>query len=154
MVADGLGISAEFQATLSSVVFADIRVALHTGSFADARALTGRAFGDMQPDGLMLPFGRIAGAELAVAASLPDASDLLADAASTVEENDWAEACLLRATGRLHDDPDALAAAVERWERIGARFERACTLLLLPDRLDAGGRGRLRRVLLRHGPGE
>jgi hypothetical protein len=27
---------------------------------------------------------------------------------------------------------------VSGWEAIGARFERACTLLLLPDRVDEG----------------
>ena len=48
--------------------------------------------------------------------------------------NAWAAACLARARGRLHGDRDALAESVTGWERIGARFERACTLLLLADR--------------------
>jgi hypothetical protein len=73
-----------------------------------------------------------------VIAELPNAVELLEAAAPEADENDWAAACLLRATGRLHGDRDALAAAVDRWERIEARFERACTLLLLPDRVSEG----------------
>jgi hypothetical protein len=46
-------------------------------------------------------------------------------------EHAWAAACLARAAGRLHGDQDALAAAVAGFERIGATFERAATLLLL-----------------------
>ena len=45
---------------------------------------------------------------------------------------------LLRAAGRLHHDETALKDSVAAWEAIGARFERACTLLLLPDRVDEG----------------
>ena len=47
-------------------------------------------------------------------------------------------ACLARAAGRLHDDTDRLTESAERWERLGARVERACTLLLLPERADEG----------------
>ena len=45
---------------------------------------------------------------------------------------------LLRAAGRLHGDRAELEQSVIRWEGIGARFERACTLLLLPGRADEG----------------
>jgi len=45
---------------------------------------------------------------------------------------------LLRAAGRLHHDETALKDSVAGWDAIGARFERACTLLLLPDRVDEG----------------
>ena len=51
-------------------------------------------------------------------------------------ENAFARAILLRAAGRLHDDEAELLASVAAWEALGARFERAATLLLLPDRAD------------------
>jgi hypothetical protein len=87
--------------------------------------------------GSLRPGDGDAGAELAVAAGLPDAAVRLAAALSdTTAENDWAAACLTRAAGRLHRDPDELSAAVEAWERIDARYERACTLLLIPARED------------------
>jgi hypothetical protein len=69
-------------------------------------------------------------------AAVAAADDLAAAPAG--EESAWAEACLARAAGRLHGDRDALCAAVAGWERIGARFERACTLLLLPERAGEG----------------
>jgi hypothetical protein len=84
-------------------------------------------------------------AELAVVAGRPDAAERLAAAAPATAGHAWATACLARATGRLHGDEDALAAAVAGFERIGARFERAATLLLLPDRA-AEGRAELDHV--------
>jgi predicted ATPase len=81
-------------------------------------------------------------AELAVVAGRPDAAERLAAAESVAASHAWAAACLARAAGRLHSDQDALAAAVAGFERIGARFERAATLLLLPRRA-AGGRAEL-----------
>lgn len=65
---------------------------------------------------------------------LTDARERLDAAAALAEENDWAAACLLRARGRLNTDRADLERAVLSWERIGARFERACTLLLIPER--------------------
>jgi len=62
----------------------------------------------------------------------------LARAARFAPENDFVAACLLRAGGRLHEDEHDLAASVAAWEAIGARFERACTLLLLPARHHEG----------------
>ena len=50
-----------------------------------------------------------------------------AAASDAAAENDWAAACLSRATARLTGDADELAAAAQGWERIGARYERACT---------------------------
>ncbi|MEE6262573.1 hypothetical protein [Plantactinospora sonchi] len=78
------------------------------------------------------------GAELAVVAGLPDARELLS--AAERHENAWTAACTARARGRLYGDTAALTAAVAGWERIGARFERAATLLLLPDRAAEGRR--------------
>ena len=67
-----------------------------------------------------------------------DAEEQLATAQRLAKENDFVAAQLLRATGRLHHDEAALKESVAGWEAIGARFERACTLLLLPDRVDEG----------------
>jgi hypothetical protein len=33
----------------------------------------------------------------------------------------------------LHNDRAALEESLAGWQRIGSRFERACTLLLMPD---------------------
>ncbi|WP_207943161.1 hypothetical protein, partial [Actinomadura sp. KC345] len=97
-------------------------------------ALVEAAFADFPPQDWYRAYARAAGAELAVAAGLPDAADRLAAASDAAAENDWAAACLSRAAGRLHDDMDELSAAAQAWERIGARYERACTLLLIPAR--------------------
>jgi hypothetical protein len=43
--------------------------------------------------------------------------------------------------GRLTGDPAAFADAVAGFERIGAQFERACTLLLMPSCADEGRLG-------------
>ena len=72
--------------------------------------------------------------------SLPDATDRLAAAAPAGEENYWAAACLARAAGRLNGDHGALARSLAGWEGIDARFERACTLLLMDGRADEGAR--------------
>jgi len=78
------------------------------------------------------------GAELAVVASLPGASDLLAVLAEDAKQNDWARAAHLRATGRLRQDTGTLRTAADAWQDIGARYEYAATLLLLPDRAAEG----------------
>jgi predicted ATPase/DNA-binding CsgD family transcriptional regulator len=62
----------------------------------------------------------------------------LAIAQRLAPENNFVAAQLLRAEGRLRHDETALKDSVAGWEAIGARFERACTLLLLPDRVDEG----------------
>jgi predicted ATPase/DNA-binding CsgD family transcriptional regulator len=119
----------------SFAAFVDARTALRSGR--NDTALVEAAFADFPPQDWYRTYARAAGAELAVAAGLPDAAVRLATALSdTAAENDWAAACLTRAAGRLHHDPDELSAAVEAWERIGARYERACTLLLIPARED------------------
>ncbi|MFF0309654.1 ATP-binding protein [Streptosporangium sp. NPDC004379] len=117
--------------------FADARVAVHTGRFGGAAGLVELVFTDF-PQGRYQTYARAAGAELAVAAGLPDAAERLASASAVAGENDWAAACLARAEGRRSGDGAALAASVAGWERAGARFERACTLLLLPDRAAEG----------------
>ncbi len=84
------------------------------------------------------PYAWAIAAEVAVVARRPDAASRLDEAAPAGAENYWAAACLARAAGRLHDDHAELERSVEAWERIGARFERACTLLLLPCGADEG----------------
>jgi predicted ATPase/DNA-binding CsgD family transcriptional regulator/tetratricopeptide (TPR) repeat protein len=120
------------------VAFVDARVAVHTGrSVSGVADLVERAAAGFVP-GQFDRYATAACAELAVVAGLPDAGQRLAEAAEAGRENDWAAACLSRATGRLYGDTAALETAVDGWERIGARFERACTLLLLPARADEG----------------
>jgi predicted ATPase/DNA-binding CsgD family transcriptional regulator len=80
-------------------------------------------------------------AEVAVVAGAPDAAGRLAAAKPVGTESAWAAACLDRVRGRLGDRA-ALKRSVAGWERIEARFERACTLLLLDDR-SAEGRAEL-----------
>ena len=121
--------------------FAEARVAVHTGAVADAAEVVGRAFGKFAEQ-WWVPYARAAGAELAVVAGLPDAADRLAAAAPAGAENDWAAACLTRAAARMSRDPGELRSAVDAFERIDARFERACTLLLIPGG-DAEGRAEL-----------
>jgi predicted ATPase len=110
-------------------VFTTARTAVHLGPSADVPEPT---------SGRYHAYAVAAHTELAVVAGRPDAAERLGAAAPVAAEHAWAAACLARATGRLHGDQDALAAAVAGFERIGARFERAATLLLLPRRAGEG----------------
>lgn len=121
----------------SFAAFVDARVDLHIGRVDAATATTGQQFTGFVANRYE-PYVRAVRAELAVVAGLPDAAERLSVAASAAEQNDWAAASLTRAHGRLHRDRAALAASVKGWELIGARFERACTLLLIPDRAHEG----------------
>ncbi|MEJ3657309.1 LuxR C-terminal-related transcriptional regulator [Actinomycetes bacterium KLBMP 9759] len=121
----------------ASAAFVEARVAIHLGRLEDAAELVERAFAPFRRrwyEG----YARVTGAELAVVAGLPDAAQRLVAAERYAPESDWAAACLARARGRHDGDPAALAAAAAGFERIGARAERACTLLLLPDRAEVG----------------
>jgi predicted ATPase/DNA-binding CsgD family transcriptional regulator len=124
--------------------FTDSRVALHHGRPGEAVAtLAGLGIGerpwyDTTPHWDYDAYAWALAAEAAVLAGLPDAAQRLAAAAPAAQENLWADACLARATGRLHDDRAALEASLAGWQRIGSRFEHACTLLLLPDRAGQG----------------
>src|SRR5262249_10802150 len=122
---------------LSFATFVDARCAAHTGDLTRAKELVSQAFGDLS-QGWYAAYAQATAAELAVIASLPGAAQHLAAAAPAAQENAWAAACLDRTAGRLCDDPSTLASAIKGWERIGARFERACTLLLLPERASEG----------------
>ena len=105
--------------------FAELRVAIHAGT-DDPAALVAAAFAP-SPRSWHRPYEQAAAAELAVTAGLPDAEARLQAASAVGKQNDWAAACLARASGRLHRDPAMLAASAERWQRIGADYERACS---------------------------
>src|SRR5262249_57545183 len=64
---------------------------------------------------------------------LPGAGGAVAAAAPAGKENGWAAACIMRAEGGGLCDTGALTESARRWEHIGARFERDCTLQLLAD---------------------
>jgi hypothetical protein len=110
--------------------FVTARLAVHTG------AATTVDVPEAEPGARYHSYAVAAAAELAVVAGSPDAAQRLA--AADAGDNAWAQACLARAAGRLRGDEAALAASVAEWERVGARFERAVTLQLLPDRADEG----------------
>jgi predicted ATPase/DNA-binding CsgD family transcriptional regulator len=113
--------------------FADARVAVHTREYEQAAALVERAFAPFSIRWYEA-YARAAGAELAVAAGLPDAAERVAAALPYAEQNAWAAAGLARTRAILCGDRSALTEVVERWTSIDARFERACTLRLLPGR--------------------
>jgi predicted ATPase/DNA-binding CsgD family transcriptional regulator len=124
--------------------FTDSRVALHHGRPDQAAATLARlgigqrpwydSTGHWDYDA----YAWALAAEAAVMADLPDATRRLAAAAPAAQENLWSAACLARANGRLHDDRTALEESLAGWQRIGSRFEHACTLLLMPDRAAQG----------------
>ncbi|MBF8184571.1 hypothetical protein ITP53_02180 [Nonomuraea sp. K274] len=117
------------------MAFTDARLALHRGRFEQAAELVEAALVGRSTSATA-PYREAVAAELAVAAALPGAADRLA--ATSTGENEWAAACLARARGRLYEDDGQLHTALAIWERIDARFEHACTLLLLPGRADEG----------------
>jgi predicted ATPase/DNA-binding CsgD family transcriptional regulator len=136
---------------VSFAAFIDARIAMHEGridaavaAVADLPIGTEPWYGTLRWYSLR-PYTWAIAAEVAAAARLPDADARLAAAAPAGKENYWAEACLARATGRLTGNRAALERSLASWERIGASFERACTLLLLDDRADEG-RAQLRAL--------
>src|SRR5215469_4293267 len=128
----------------SFAAFNEARIALHRGQID--RAVTAVADLSMGPQAWygtpqwysLRPYAWAIAAEVAVVAGLPDAAGKLEEAAPAGAENYWAAACLARATGRFRQDRASLERSVAGWERINARFERACTLLLLPGRAAEG----------------
>jgi predicted ATPase len=114
--------------------FVEIRTNFHLGRLDDAvavvRALPPERLGSYDP------YARAAAAEAGLVAGLDNAERLIEAAAETAQHHLWASACLMRVRGRRTGDRADLLAAVAAWETIGSRFERACTLALLPDRVD------------------
>ena len=124
--------------------FSEARIALHQGRIdAAVAAVAGLPLGREPWYGAprwysARPYAWAIAAEVAIVAGLSEAADWLAAAAPAGEENYWAAACLARATGRLNGAQEALARSLAGWEGIDARFERACTLLLMDGRADEG----------------
>jgi len=119
--------------------FVEARLALHFGRWDEAAQLlahlpTGKDAWWQVRHWYFDAYPWAVAADLAVAAGLPDAAARLAAAEPAAQENRWAAACVARARARLTGDPADLAAAVTAWERVGARYERACTLALIPSR--------------------
>jgi hypothetical protein len=77
-----------------------------------------------------------AAAEFAAATRRPDAGACLLAAEPVARENEWAAGVLTRARARLTGSPADRAAALAIFEQLGARYERACTLALIPSRRD------------------
>ncbi len=75
-------------------------------------------------------------AELAAASGRGDAPAGLVASEPVARENAWAAAVLARARARLSGDPADFATALVRFENLYARYERACTLALIPARRD------------------
>jgi predicted ATPase/class 3 adenylate cyclase len=124
--------------------FVVARRAMHAGLHAEAAEVT-RAYGvnsdgwyDMETRWFYDAYVWALDAELAVVTGAADAHARIAAAQPAAEENRWAAACLDRARGRLNSDAGLLERSVEKWEQIDGRFERACTLLLLPERVPEG----------------
>lgn len=115
----------------ASHVFVQARTAVHLGTPGVPDTSSTRVTRTVDTN--YEPYAAAARAELAVVAAHPDTADRLTAARRWAAENDWAAACLTRARGRLTGDPSLLADAAARFGRIGARFERACTLDLLGD---------------------
>jgi predicted ATPase/DNA-binding CsgD family transcriptional regulator len=123
----------------SVAVFADARVAMHTGRLEHALDRVSEIGHDWYGSSHWYydAYAWAIAAEVAVVAGASDATERLAAAAPLSKESAWAAACLDRAHGRLGDHA-ALERSVAGWERLNARFERACTLLLIEDRAAEG----------------
>ncbi|MDG4791765.1 LuxR C-terminal-related transcriptional regulator [Micromonospora sp. WMMD1102] len=119
--------------TASSAHFVDARMAIHTGDTDNAADIVRSTFNRSVPGTRFQIFAEASAAELAVVARLPDAAKYLAAAENLADENAWCAATLTRALGRYHGDAGALRESVAGWERVGARFERDYTRLLLHD---------------------
>lgn len=111
------------------------RVALHHAGF---KGVTLEPGGPVT-DGSLVDYARCVAVELAVVTGA-DTDVQLRAARPLVDENRYATAFLRRASGRLHNDPTQLDASASIWETIGARFEHACTLTLIPASREEGAR--------------
>jgi hypothetical protein len=124
--------------------FTVARVAVHAGDVEEAGSVMARYLDDppSMPAGAPSYFEaypRALAADIAAAATSPEAPALIDAAVPVAAENRWAAACLDRARGRLAGDHTLVERAAQAFADIDARFEQACTLLLLPD---AAGRAR------------
>ncbi len=124
------------RAVNSFSLFVEPRVALHLGALD--RAVAVAAVDEQDMCGHFGPYARAISVEIAVITGAADAEERLAAAHFLSRENDFVAAILLRAAGRHHGDEALLKESVAAWGSIGARFERACTLLLLPTYAEEG----------------
>jgi predicted ATPase/DNA-binding CsgD family transcriptional regulator len=125
--------------------FAVARVALHTGDVARARSVIAQYVDDPpeMPGGALScydAYPRAFAADVAAIVGSADADRLIESAAPAAVENRWAAACLDRARGRRLGDHDLLERSALGFAEIDARYEVACTLLLLPERVEEGRR--------------
>lgn len=116
--------------------FVETRLALHLG-----RAVSAFADPPIEPNAWWQirhwyfdAYPWAARAELAAATGRPDARACLVATEPVARENVWAAGVLSRARARLAGDPADLAAALATFEQLDARYERACTLALIPSR--------------------
>jgi hypothetical protein len=124
------------QSASGFATYSDLRVALHAGDFEQIRAVSAR-----RPDSeyaAFVPYTAAVVAEAAALAQTDDREERLAEAETFAAENDFVAAQVARAAGLLRRDRGALLRSVAMWEAIGARFERACTLVWLADRESEG----------------
>jgi tetratricopeptide (TPR) repeat protein len=118
--------------------FARTRIAMHRGDLHSDSALTAPVPTSQAPH-----FDAYAGAlatEAAVVAHRPDPDGRIAAALPLARDNDYAAAYLARAAGRLHGSEEELERALALWNAMDARFEVACTLLLMRGRAAQGRR--------------
>jgi tetratricopeptide (TPR) repeat protein len=135
-VADHLSLNST--ASRSFRHFARTRIALHRGS-QDTDAVSTEHIPTSQAPHFHAYAAALA-AEAAVAARRPDSGERIAAALPLVQDNDYAAAYLARAEGRLYGSDQALERAVELWSSVDARFEIACTLLLMQKGAPQGRR--------------
>jgi predicted ATPase/DNA-binding CsgD family transcriptional regulator len=111
--------------------FVALRLQLHTG-----RAATTILGGEPEfPPGHLADYSRAIALEAGSARGDPGVTDHIHDDFS---QNPYAATFLQRAAGRLERDRAQLSRALQSWEQLGAGFERAVTLTMLPDRSTEG----------------
>jgi hypothetical protein len=123
------------------ITFVEARLALHFGHWnAHAKVFDELPVGDdawwQVRHWYFDAYSWTAAAELAAAVGHPDATALLRTAEPAARENPFAAGLLARAHGRLTGDPVHFDMALGIFEDLGAGYERAATLALMPSRLD------------------
>jgi hypothetical protein len=112
--------------------FVALRLELHTG-----RAATDLLGSDpVLASGRLGDYARAVTVEVAAARGVP--CPARRSEGDALVQNPYAAAYLERAAGRLQSDRHGIAVAVESWEHLGARFEHAVTLTMLPGRRQEG----------------
>jgi predicted ATPase/DNA-binding CsgD family transcriptional regulator len=123
------------------IAFVETRLALHFGHWsAGATPFYQQPIGDDAWQNVRHwyfdAYPWAAAAEFAAAAGHPDAPERLRTAEPAARENPFAAGLLARAHARLTGDPAHFQTALDIFEKLEARFERAATLALMPSRLD------------------